>query len=398
MYNRGNAAVDLDGWSIQDSSSTVYGISEEDFALTTVSPGGYFVIPRERSSIALNNTGGDAVKLYWPNGELVDAAFYGGSAAEEQSWSRFDSGWQWATPTRGVENQPLAQSDETDNPDEETGSTFLVPVTAALPPEGSLFLTELLPNPDGRDDHEWIELHASSTEPIDLTGWSLDDGDGGSKPYRIPVGTAVAPGAYVVFNKEATGLSLNNALDSARLIDPNGRIWDQVSYEKAPSGNSYAYDALQDEWSWVSQQTPGGANVFEKAPDVSDPEVAVALSVSDGTATGLVAAKGIVLMPAGILAKRSMYIASEETGDLQTTEVYNYHSEFPKLHAGDRIEAVGTVSEQNGSIRLSITDEASIIILDTNRLIVSTESDIAGLNEDMSRSWVTIAGTVSRVS
>ncbi|MBI4090896.1 MAG: hypothetical protein HY422_02630, partial [Candidatus Komeilibacteria bacterium] len=83
---------------------------------------------------------------------------------------------------------------------------------------------------------------------------------------------------------------------------------------------------------------------------------------------------------------------------LQTTEVYNYHSEFPKLHAGDRIEAVGTVSEQNGSIRLSIADASAITILDTNRLIVSTESDIAGLNEDMSRSWVTIAGPVSRVS
>lgn len=398
LYNRGNSAVELDGWSVQDSSSTVYAVSEEDFALTTISPGGYFVIPREQSGVALNNSGGDAVKLYWPNKELVDAVFYGGSAPEEQSWSRLENSWQWATPTKGAENQPLAPSDEPQDTDETESLQLSSNVTAALPPEGALFVSEIMPNPDGRDDHEWIELHASSTEPIDLTGWSLDDNDGGSKPYVFPAGTNLTSDSYVVFDKDVTKLSLNNAQDLVRLIDPQGKVWDQVVYEKAPSGESYAYDAAQDEWSWVETPTLGVMNVFEQIETFESIATASVFSGSEQTAEGQVIAKGIVLMPAGILAKRSMYIASEETEESRTIELYNYHGEFPKLHAGDRIEATGTLSEQNNLLRLSLADASSITLLDTNRPVANRELDIAGLNSDESRSWVTIAGTVSRVS
>lgn len=54
------------------------------------------------------------------------------------------------------------------------------------------------------DNNDWIELHNTTDEPIDVSGWFLgDDTDGNPAYFRfvIPSGTIIAPQGYVTFNR-----------------------------------------------------------------------------------------------------------------------------------------------------------------------------------------------------
>lgn len=105
LKNTGNETVDLQNWKISDTSTT-YTISQKDFAKTTIPALGYFVIYRSKSGIALNNTGGDQVKLYQPDGTLLDSVSYTGTAFEGQSYNFYNNSWVWSTTiTPGSPNQ-----------------------------------------------------------------------------------------------------------------------------------------------------------------------------------------------------------------------------------------------------------------------------------------------------
>jgi hypothetical protein len=60
-----------------------------------------------------------------------------------------------------------------------------------------------------------IELHNPTGEPVDISHWWLSDASGTPRKYRIPPGTTLAPGGYVVFyqyqfSAGASGFSLNS--------------------------------------------------------------------------------------------------------------------------------------------------------------------------------------------
>ena len=114
LKNIGEEDINLAGWQIGDESSRIYTVLSTNFTSTTISAKGFFVLPREKTKIALNNTGGDTVKLYWLNGELVDSVKYNVKAKEGQSYARcslkssvcHDDQWFWTiTPTPGQENK-----------------------------------------------------------------------------------------------------------------------------------------------------------------------------------------------------------------------------------------------------------------------------------------------------
>ncbi len=74
VYNSSNFMVDLGGWQLDDVADG--GSKAWQFPVKTfVSPGGYIVISREISGIALNNDS-DAVRLIYPNGITADEIVY----------------------------------------------------------------------------------------------------------------------------------------------------------------------------------------------------------------------------------------------------------------------------------------------------------------------------------
>lgn len=108
LKNIGEETVNLDSWKLSDATSRVYAIKVDDYGTTTVLAQEYFLIKREVSGIALNNTGGDKVRLFWPNGDLLDEVNYADQSPEEMSYARDEGTDEWAwtlTSTPKVENR-----------------------------------------------------------------------------------------------------------------------------------------------------------------------------------------------------------------------------------------------------------------------------------------------------
>lgn len=98
IANLGQQAVDLAGWRIRDALGTEYVVSAADGA-TSMLAGAFLILPRARTGIALNDTGGETIRLFKPGQErAASVAEYSGSAAEGVAWARANDGrWGWTT-------------------------------------------------------------------------------------------------------------------------------------------------------------------------------------------------------------------------------------------------------------------------------------------------------------
>jgi len=100
LYNKGNSQQDLAGFALQDNSTRVFTFGEQ-----IIAPSQYLLIYKNQSGISLNNTGGDAVKLYSPDGELLDQVEYANTAGEGKSLARRENNFEWTVePTPGKAN------------------------------------------------------------------------------------------------------------------------------------------------------------------------------------------------------------------------------------------------------------------------------------------------------
>jgi hypothetical protein len=128
-------------------------------------------------------------------------------------------------------------------------------------------LNEILPVPaavdwdgngvaDGRD--EWIEIRNTAPVPIDVSGWTLDNGPNGTS-YVFPQGTILEPDTFAVFYRQETGIVLDDDGGVVRLLgparlrsivpgvgmppvdDPYGwPVADVVTYGDLPADSSYS--------------------------------------------------------------------------------------------------------------------------------------------------------------
>jgi len=98
LKNTGEAIVELGGWQLTDGVRT-YTFSSD----AVLEPEEFIVVYKAESSIAQNDTG-DSIQLSRPDTSVADSITYT-SAQKGKSYSRYDSDWQWASPTPGAENQ-----------------------------------------------------------------------------------------------------------------------------------------------------------------------------------------------------------------------------------------------------------------------------------------------------
>jgi hypothetical protein len=105
-------------------------------------------------------------------------------------------------------------------------------------------------------DAEWVEIAAEGDTPADLSGWKVDDGEGGGSPYTLPSGSIVGPhGLLVVTLPHAL---FNNDGDAVRLIRPDGTIADEFSYSSGTADLSFCL--LDSGWLAECPPTPGAPN------------------------------------------------------------------------------------------------------------------------------------------
>ncbi len=103
-----------------------------------------------------------------------------------------------------------------------------------------VFISEVYPVPLPAEG-EWVELWNGAEKPVDLSGWKLDDAEGGgSRAWEFPEGFLIQPGAFILLRSDQTHLALNNEGDSVALIAPDGAVVDRITYGKLRRGGALA--------------------------------------------------------------------------------------------------------------------------------------------------------------
>ncbi|MFH7473706.1 lamin tail domain-containing protein, partial [Pseudomonas syringae pv. tagetis] len=86
-------------------------------------------------------------------------------------------------------------------------------------------ISEVLPNPDGDDTKEFIELKNNSASAVNLAGWFLRVQ---AKKYIFPESTFIPADGFLVFYKTATKISLANTTGKVELLNKDKALVDIV--------------------------------------------------------------------------------------------------------------------------------------------------------------------------
>jgi hypothetical protein len=243
LYNRGPGAVDLRGWTLDDT--VVGGSRPYTLGSIRLEAGEFVPLFRSRTGIALNDSG-DSVRLSAPDGSPIDKIHYRRVSAVNLSYGRLPDGDDilvyglWPTP----------------------GEKNVVFVPPGPFPVGTIVINEVAwAGTAASATDEWIELWNPSAALIHLDGWVLtDDND-----IRINLTGPLPPGAHAVLERSddrtlsdlvAAGIIRGALADSGerlRLIDPSGAEIDAVGSvgEGWPAGDARSrasMERLDEEW------------------------------------------------------------------------------------------------------------------------------------------------------
>jgi len=235
--------------------------------------------------------------MTWPDGTASgcfdDAFFVASAPAQPEPASAED-------PSGSPAALPAGHGD---SPTDATSGNIphLAGPAAPRPPSNtSLRLSEVLSDPaePGRDaPYEWVELVNFGTEPIDLAEWVIEDGSARDTlpALLVPAGgyvliagpTAAIPSGVLAVSPAdgEIGNGLGNSGDHLRLFAPDGTVVDEMSYGENTSvfdpppaapeaGQTIGVDGSllatgEAEWTTTLRPTPGGPNVFARAPQAT---------------------------------------------------------------------------------------------------------------------------------
>ncbi len=267
--NNGNGAV-LNNWKLGTIDSTLKTLT--NFPIRTGETYSFKDIPGLTATT-------DQIVIVDDKGSIKDAVCWRSSTPTDQEKSDFlKLGTEWngtvgdCLSSSGLPKETIfARSpgiDTNTGNDWKIEATLLTPVETPTPlaispslpvAANEVIINELLADPEGSDDgKEWIELKNTSDHPVSLSGWQLDDIEGGSKPYTFKDET-IGSESFLLMSNTITNITLNNTTDAVRLIDPNGAVTSQYIYTKVETGKSWAR-IKNGEWEIATNTTPGEEN------------------------------------------------------------------------------------------------------------------------------------------
>ncbi len=266
LHNPGAIAISMTGWRLTDGADISISLSGSLPAYS------FFLLERTDDSTVADiaadgiytgslRDSGEVLQLLGPAGELVDSAnssgggWPAGSSSPKASMERrggSDFSGNWGSFTGYFGNGLDASGVPIRGTPRRTNSLFFpTPTPTGIP--SRIVINEVLIRPR----HDWegtggvttadefIELYNAGPLPVYLKGWWLDDvAGGGSKPYDLP-GVTISPRGFAVFFRTKTKIALNDSGDTVRLLAPDGRMIDQISYLRIRAAN-LSYGRLTD--------------------------------------------------------------------------------------------------------------------------------------------------------
>ncbi|KKU73972.1 MAG: Endonuclease/exonuclease/phosphatase [Parcubacteria group bacterium GW2011_GWA2_47_26] len=401
LHNKGGAAVTLAGFAIQDRSGARYTFG----ASASIEARGFFILERESFQIVLNNTN-ETLSLFLPNGALADRVQWE-SAQEGLAFAFKENVWSWTTtPTPGAANRITTPSPSSstnqraanvaaeDDSENRTENSVAPNIESNL--AGKLILNELLPNPTGSDDREFIELFWKGEQPLNLQNFLINDSGKASRPTRLP-NIIVQPKSFIGLARAVTKISLNNSGDSVELLEPTGTTLDEIEYESSMEGRSYSRNE-NGAWLWTAP-TPGQANIFDQdaraeaddagANRTNTAVIEIPLAQIREEETGTrVRVSGVVSTLPGMLGAQIFYLSGSGV------QVYMYKKDFPALQLGDMVQITGVLAQSSGETRIKVQSRDDITIERHGPPPEAHTATSADISEDMEGSLVTIQGTV----
>ncbi|MBU1683424.1 lamin tail domain-containing protein [Patescibacteria group bacterium] len=223
FFNNTSQSIDLGGWYLDDDegASSPYKIPEA----MVLPPNQFYVFYAPEINLSLKNTE-DVVRLLDPNKHPKQIVSYSGAEESLSYAQKLDGSFGWTSLlTPGNFNQ--------------------FPDPPKSYQEGIVVFESVLPNPDGKDDGlEVVVLKNLSDEVLDLTGWSLADGQN-HKTFLESL--FLPPRSTHQLSQDVFKFSLNNGEETLFLYDPAGNLIDKISWKDAPSGQwMINLDSLSD--------------------------------------------------------------------------------------------------------------------------------------------------------
>ncbi len=390
IYNPSTQTIPLDNWRVKEGGGQSVGFSG-------------MIAPSEFASVEfvsrLNNDG-DRVQLLDPSGQVIDAVSYGGwadavapAAKKPNALARDPNGtWLVTTePTRNDTNSiaPVVTETKTvetkkEKVEKNKIESIAVTVTATNTPT-TLRIIDVLANPVGSDDNEYIVIENIGDVLVELNGWMIAD----AKTHYALVGS-LAAGLKLTLPKSITHITLNNDADSLTLTAPNGAIISTLSYENAQEGIPYASIDRTTQSRTVSDTqiklARAGSTKTVDSPAADSSAADVKRTTKKKSTTSSRTAEGVVIAAPNTLGSQIMYIDG--------MQLYQYRGDFPTLALGDVVRASGVMSNVNGESRLKIARAESLTIIG-NKTPESHDLKIADLSNGSIGHLVRVIGVVT---
>lgn len=273
-------------------------------------------------------------------------------------------------------------------------------------PLEELIITEVLPNPNRTEEDEFVEIYNAGAATVDMNGWKIDDGDGGSRAHTIRENVIIDPGEYVVFGRKKTKLAFNNTADSVRLYDSQDRLVSEVDYGGVIAGASFA--RLPDGiWQWTTAVTPGAATVIsvpaarattarktQKKTVVAE----IRLEQMDNYEAGdRVRVRGVVAVLPGVFGSQYFYIVPTSTSDAPGVQVFMAKKLFPVLTVGDVVTVAGEISDVTAGRRIKVAATSDIVVVASGQLSRPATTTVADAIERLPGSLVHIHGDITEI-
>lgn len=262
LHNAGDTAADISGFILSDNP----GNDKYTFPQgTLIAPGSYLVVScaegvsdpgvapfglsrQHTETLVLKNAQGRIVEILHtaPTGEPAQAL------TDQGQWAACD------TPSPGYENTPQGREQFLSRQGIVPGSIRISEVMAA----GQLVIS------DGFGEFsDWVELHNTTEQAVDLSGWCLSDDPAQPRKWVIPHLVLPAGARAVIFcsgrDTEISGLlhagfALSSGGETLTLSAWTGETVDQVTFPESQAHSAFVFDGEKP--ALTALPTPGYPN------------------------------------------------------------------------------------------------------------------------------------------
>ncbi len=249
-----------------------------------------------------------------------------------------------------------------------------------------LELTEIIPNPEGSDNYEWIEIYNPTDIVASTLGFQILINSNKTKlpNYEVP------PESYIIIPKSTGHFNLPNNGATIQLISPSNTNQSPIIYGAAKQGQSFARN--NNRWQWSALPTPGAENIIlsdqTEAGEIVNTTLSELNNLDDGT---LVQTEGIVTSLPDQISAKIIYLTDQEFG----VPLNLSRGNWPTLKLGNKINAIGTYKKLTSGHRLIIKNNGYLKIINSGVVPTPNNFNISDLTNEQDGSLITTSGIIS---